>query len=194
MEKALQRLAEANLNSKSTTSSSTQDSTTQITEDNIPKVNITVVDTPSNIPSAQTNQFSALFKGIPKALLEKVRAKQAARALEAMTRTPNADKEAALYSRLPELAKLLRNIFVAEKKSVLSMDVVVQKLDNSFRIKLTLQEIEEHIRELCKLLPMWANIHNVRKADYLKLDKNIELAKVIKRLEILAENKINPAS
>jgi len=123
-----------------------------------------------------------------------VRAKQAAKALEAMTRTPNADKEAALYSRLPELAKLLRNIFVTEKKSVLPMEVVIQKLDNSFRTKLTLQEMEEHIRQLCKLLPTWISMHNVRKVDYLKLDKNVELAKVIKRLEILANDKVKTAS
>jgi len=111
-----------------------------------------------------------------------------------MTRTPNADKEAALYSRLPELAKLIRNIFVAEKKGVLSMEAVIQKLDNSFRMKLTLQEMEEHIRQLCKLLPMWINIHNVRKVNYLKLDKHVELAKVIKRLEILANDKVKTAS
>ncbi|XP_036141576.1 DNA replication factor Cdt1 [Monomorium pharaonis] len=194
MEKALQRLAEANLTSKSKSPSSTQDSTTQTTEDNIPKVNIAIVDTPPNTPSIQTDYLSTLFKGIPKALLEKVRAKQTAKALEAMTRTPNADKEAALYSRLPELAKLLRNIFVAEKKSVLSMEAVIQKLDNSFRTKLTLQEMEEHIRQLCKLLPTWANIHNVRKVDYLKIDKNVELAKLIKQLEILANDKVKPTS
>lgn len=111
-----------------------------------------------------------------------------------MTRTPNADKEAALYSRLPELSKLLRNIFVAEKKGVLPMEAVIQKLDNSFRAKLTSQEMEEHIRQLCKLLPMWASIHNVRKVDYLKLDKNVELAKVIERLEILANDKVKTTS
>ncbi|XP_011163900.2 DNA replication factor Cdt1 [Solenopsis invicta] len=192
MEKALQRLAEANLTSKS--SSLTQDSATQTTENNVPKINIAIVDTPPSTPSMQTNHLSTLFKGIPKALLEKVRAKQTAKALEAMTRTPNADKEAALYSRLPELAKLLRNIFVAEKKSVLPMESVIQKLNNSFRTKLTSQEMEEHIRQLCKLLPTWTNIHNVRKVDYLKLDKNVELAKVIKRLEILANDKVKTTS
>ncbi|KAL6430326.1 hypothetical protein ACFW04_007793 [Cataglyphis niger] len=194
MEKALQRLAEANLTTKSKSPSSTQDSTTQTTEDGIRKVNITIMDTPPITPSTQMNQLNTLLKGIPKALLEKVRARQEAKALEAMTRTPNEDKEAALYSRLPELAKFLRNIFVAERKGVLPLEVVIQKLDNSFRIKLTSQEMEEHVRQLCKLLPMWTNIHTVRKMNYLKLDKNIELAKVIKRLEILANNKVKMTS
>jgi len=73
MEKALQRLAEANLTTKSKSSLSTQDSTTQTTKDNIPKVNIAIVDNPPNTPSIQTDHFATLFKGIPKALLEKVR-------------------------------------------------------------------------------------------------------------------------
>lgn len=107
-----------------------------------------------------------------------------------MTRTPNKDKEAILYSRLPELAKILRNIFVAEKKGVLLLETVIQKLDNSFRTKLTPHETEEHIRLLCKLLPMWTSIRNVRKANYLKLDKDADVAKMIKRLEMLANDKV----
>ncbi|KMQ93182.1 dna replication factor cdt1 [Lasius niger] len=194
MEKALQRLAEANLTTKSKSPSSTQDSTTQITDDDIPKVNIGIMDTPPITPSTQVKHLNTLFKGIPKALLEKVRARQEAKALEAMTRTPNANKEAALYSRLPDLAKILRNVFVAERKGVLPLEAVIQKLDNSFRTKLTSQEMEEHIRQLCKLLPTWASIHNVRKVNYLKLDKNLELAKVIKRLENLANEKVKTTS
>lgn len=73
MERALQRLAEANLTSKSKSPSSTQDSITQTTEDGVPRVNIAIVDTPPSTPSTQTNHLSTLFKGIPKALLEKVR-------------------------------------------------------------------------------------------------------------------------
>lgn len=73
MEKALQRLAEANLTSKSTSPTSVQDSTTQTIEDNIRKVNIAIVDTPPTTPSTRTNYVDQ-FKGIPKALLEKVSA------------------------------------------------------------------------------------------------------------------------
>ncbi|XP_025072868.1 DNA replication factor Cdt1-like, partial [Pogonomyrmex barbatus] len=71
MEKALQRLAEANLTSKSKSPFSTKDSMT--VENGIPKVNIAIVDTPPSMPSIQTNHLATLFKGIPKALLEKVR-------------------------------------------------------------------------------------------------------------------------
>lgn len=72
MGRALQRLAEATLTSKSKSPSSTQDSTTQTTEDGILRVNIAIVD-PPNTPSIQTDHLNTLFKGIPKTLLEKVR-------------------------------------------------------------------------------------------------------------------------
>ncbi|XP_011151430.1 DNA replication factor Cdt1 [Harpegnathos saltator] len=191
MEKALQRLAEAKMTSKSTSASPTQDSMIQTTKNNIPNVNSAIVDTPPITPSVHQDMYlTKAFKGIPKSLLEKVRARQAAKALEEMTRTPSADKEATLYSRLPELAKILRNIYVSEKKGVLPMETVVQRLDNSFRIKLTPNEMDEHLRLLCKLLPTWTSIHNVRKIDYLKLNRNADVAKVIRRLEMLANDKI----
>ncbi|XP_011151432.2 DNA replication factor Cdt1 isoform X1 [Harpegnathos saltator] len=190
--KALQKLAEARIiESKSISASSTQNSMTQITENNIPKVNSAIVDTLSTTQNVHQDIYlTKTFKGIPKSLLEKVRARQAAKALEGMTKTPSADKEATLYSKLPQLAKILRNIYMSEKKGVLPMETVVQRLDNSFRIKLTPNEMDEHLRLLCKLLPTWTSIHNVRKIDYLKLNRNADVAKVIRRLETLASDKI----
>ncbi|KZC04828.1 PREDICTED: DNA replication factor Cdt1 [Dufourea novaeangliae] len=189
MEKALQRLADAKMTSKASPEKDEKSASTE-TEDGLRKVNISVVDTPPATPTTQSSYLSVAFKGIPKSLLEKVRAKQAAKALEAMTRTPDANKKAAMYSRLPELSKILRNIFVAEKKGVLAMEFVVEKLENSFKAKLSPNELEEHIRLLCKLLPTWTSIHNVRKVDHLKLQKEVDLGKVIKRLEIMANDKV----
>jgi len=75
MEKALQRLAEANLTSKSEPTSHMQNSLIKTTQDNAQQVNIAIVDTPPTTPSIQSSQNSIdkLFKGIPKALLEKVK-------------------------------------------------------------------------------------------------------------------------
>ncbi|XP_078043063.1 chromatin licensing and DNA replication factor double parked [Augochlora pura] len=189
MEKALQRLAEAKMTSKASPERDEKNSSTQ-TVDSMRNVNISIVDTPPATPTIQNNFINSALKGIPKALLEKVRAKQAAKALEAMTRTPDADKEATMYSRLPELSKILRNIFVAERKGVLTMEFVIGKLENSFKAKLTPNELEEHIRLLCKLLPIWTSIHNVRKIDYLKLQKEVDLGKVVKKLELMANHKV----
>lgn len=72
LEKALQRLADANMTSKSASPSHTQDSMTQTAENNTAKVN-TIVDTPPTTPSVHEDIYlSKAFKGIPKSLLEKV--------------------------------------------------------------------------------------------------------------------------
>jgi len=73
IEKALQRLAEANLTAKSKSLSSMQDFTTQTREDGIPKVNVAIMDNPI-MPSTQIKHLNTkLFKGISKTLLEKVK-------------------------------------------------------------------------------------------------------------------------
>ncbi|KAK0168255.1 hypothetical protein PV327_002079 [Microctonus hyperodae] len=190
MEKALQRLADAKMTSMSNNVTLTADKSSETTSQTINKVDIAVVDTPPDTPKTQNSFVNPALKGIPKALLERVRAKQAAKALEAMTRTPNEDKEAAIYSRLPDMSKIVRNIFVAEKKGVLTLEFVIEKLDNSYRTKLTSNELEDHIRLMCQLLPTWATIHHVRKMDYLKIAKDVDIAKVVKRFEILANDKI----
>lgn len=76
MEKALQRLADANLTSKSRSPSSIQNSVVETTDDNIRKVNIAIVDTPPATPTVQSNYLAETFKGIPQALLEKVRVRK----------------------------------------------------------------------------------------------------------------------
>lgn len=153
-------------------------------------VEISIVDTPPATPKTIKPSTNPLLKGIPLSLLEKVRAKQAAKALEMMTRSSDQSKEAVMYTRLPEMAKIIRNIFVSEKKGVLPLEFVVKKLDDSYRTKLTLNELEEHIRLMSKLLPLWATIPVVRKVNYLKLAKDFDMAKVIKRLEVLADEKV----
>nr|CAI5819949.1 unnamed protein product [Callosobruchus analis] len=132
---------------------------------------------------------TSVLKGIPKALLEKVRQKQAAKALVSMTRTAEKEKLVETYSRLPEIARLTRNIFVAEKKSVLSLETVIEKLGNCYRTTLSKSEMEEHLRIIEKEVPNWLIFHFLRKCDYIKLNKDADLSIVIAKLEYLAKQK-----
>ncbi|TMW53531.1 hypothetical protein DOY81_001408 [Sarcophaga bullata] len=143
--------------------------------------------TESTDPAA--NVTSNLLKGVPKSLLERIRAKQAAKALDAMTRRPSQDQEAAIYSRLPELARHLRNVFITERKGVLTQEVVIKKIQNSFRTCLTIQEIENHLKLMAKQVPAWLAFHEVRKTMYLKINKEMDLSKIIERLETVANEK-----
>ncbi|XP_074035173.1 chromatin licensing and DNA replication factor double parked [Leptinotarsa decemlineata] len=132
---------------------------------------------------------SSALKGIPNALLEKVRQRQAAKALLSMTRSVDQEKEVQVYSRLPELARLTRNLFVSEKKSVLPLDIVVDKLGNSYRGNLTKVEMEEHLKVISKEVPTWLVFHDIRNRVYLKLAKNADVSMVIDKLENIVKQK-----
>lgn len=127
--------------------------------------------------------------GLPAGLLERVRAKQAARAMEAMTRTPAQAKEAVRLTRLPEIARIIRNLFVAEKKSVLPREMVLQKLADSYREGLARGELDDHLKLLAEKTPGWITFCTLRKTDYVKLSRNADMSKVMTRLGTLAEEK-----
>lgn len=134
-------------------------------------------------------EIQSVLRGIPKALLEKVRQKQAAKALMSITISSDKEKEIQMYSRLPEIARVTRNIFVAEKKGVLPLGVVIDKLENSFRSYLTRDEMEEHLKIISKEAPGWLVFHDVRHTKYIKLSKNADLGLVLKKLNKLVEQK-----
>lgn len=141
-------------------------------------------------PADSTNDVTSnLLKGVPKSLLEKIRAKQAAKALDAMTRRPSQDQEATMYSRLPELARHLRNVFITERKGVLMLEIVIKKIQNSYRACLTAQELETHLKLMAKEVAAWVSFHEVRKTMYLKIAREMELKKVIAKLEEVANEK-----
>lgn len=144
---------------------------------------------PTETEIAANKEVENLLKGVPKSLLERIRAKQAAKALDAMTRRPSQDEEATMYSRLPELSRHLRNVFITERKGVLTLEIVIKKIQNSFRTSMTCKDIENHLKLIVKVCPQWIGFHEVRKTMYLKIAKDMDMGKVIEKLESVANEK-----
>ena len=61
-----------------------------------------------------------------------IRAREAAKAAREMTRSAPESAELERLSRLPEMARIVRNFFVAEKKAALPWDTVSTKLASSY--------------------------------------------------------------
>lgn len=134
--------------------------------------------------TAAVDPMSVLLKGVPKSLLERIRAKQAAKALDAMTRRPSQDKEAVKYERLPDLARHLRNIFVTESRNVLKIEVVLAKLENSFRERLTKERMKEMLELVAREVPnQWLSFPHIADVHYVKIKKDVPLGEVIAVLE-----------
>ena len=180
MERALERLEakkrEDQSKKQSETITNTKETETE-TKKEFPKMVQTEEKPKTEDPLAAT------LKNVPKSLLEKIRAKQAAKALDEMTRRPSEEKEAIKYGRLPEIARHVRNVFVTERKGVLQLEQTLVKIENSYRGKLTLKELEEHLKAMSTLVPHWISFHEVRKTIFVKIAKDADLTKVIGLLE-----------
>lgn len=148
----------------------------------------TNASTQTHQPSTSVvNIINPALRNLPTALLEKVKAKQAAKALEAMTRSSKHDEKFMIYSRLPDLARTLRNIFVTERKNVLALNIILSKLESSFKSNVSARDLQRDIQMLGEESPEFIKLHNIRNTAYLKLDKNAVLKKVTSKLDALAE-------
>ncbi|KAL7833421.1 hypothetical protein AOLI_G00283810 [Acnodon oligacanthus] len=133
-------------------------------------------------PDVTPVQTPSALKGVSQSLLERIRAKEAQKLRAAMTRNPEQEERLAMMSRLPELARILRNVFVAEKKPALIMEIACNRMIASYRSSLSTGEMEKHLRLLVELAPEWLTMHLIRKDFYLKLNKNTNMNLVLEKL------------
>ncbi|KAL2300108.1 hypothetical protein Nmel_012068 [Mimus melanotis] len=92
-----------------------------------------------------------------------------------------------LDRRLPAMARVLRGVFVAEKKPALSMELLCARLADSCPELVAPGEMEKHVRLLAELLPDWVGVHTLRTDTYVKLDKEKDLGLVTERLNKAAK-------
>ncbi|NXW49943.1 CDT1 factor, partial [Nyctiprogne leucopyga] len=125
---------------------------------------------------------SSALKGVSQALLERIRAKEAQKLQALMTRDPRQEERLAMLGRLPAMARVLRNVFVAEKKQALTMEVACARMADSYDAQMSPGEMEKHLRLFAELLPDWVGIHALRTDTYIKLDKGKDLSLITERL------------
>lgn len=142
-------------------------------------------------PPKPVLESGSILKGIPKALLEKVRQKQAAKAFESMTRSVDKEKEAQLYAKLPEVAGLARYLFVTEKKNTLPLELVLDKLCNSYRVFTNQKEMEMYLKTIEKEVSGWLTFYEKTGCVYVKLDRMADLSLVKNKLQNLANKKMS---
>ncbi|KAM8851974.1 DNA replication factor Cdt1 isoform 2-T2 [Synchiropus picturatus] len=129
-----------------------------------------------------TTQVPTALRGVPQTLLDRIRAKEAQKLQAAMTRNPEQEGRLVMISRLGELARILRTVFVAEKKPALIMEVLCNRMVSSYRSALSTGEMEKHVRLLAELVPDWLTILPVRKDFYVKVNRNTEVSLVLEQL------------
>ncbi|XP_013858463.1 DNA replication factor Cdt1 isoform X2 [Austrofundulus limnaeus] len=136
----------------------------------------------SSSSSTPAAQLPASLKGVSQSLLDRIRAKEAQKLQAAMTRSSAQEERLLMMSRLGELARILRSVFVAEKKAALIMEVACNRMVASYRSALSTGEMEKHLRLLAEVAADWLSVLQIRKDFYLKLNKNMDLSIVLEKL------------
>jgi len=139
---------------------------------------VAAVMSPQKAPSSNSTGLA----GLNPALIAKIKAKEAARAKLEMTRKPEQVKLLGQLAKLPELARMIRNLFIAEKKAALEVQFVCKKLTSCLPFGTEKETVEENLRLLTKISKGWLNIHLVGSAEYFKMDKT-DINKVCMKLE-----------
>ncbi|XP_065601425.1 DNA replication factor Cdt1 [Cyrtonyx montezumae] len=142
---------------------------------------------PALSKAASPASTSSALRGVSQELLERIRAKEARRLQALMTRAVGQEERVAALGRLPAVARILRGIFVAEKKQALPMELACARVADSHPTQVAAGEMEKHLRLLAELLPDWVTIHTIRNDTYIKLDKHVELGLVTEKLEKAAK-------
>ncbi|NXB58357.1 CDT1 factor, partial [Struthidea cinerea] len=130
---------------------------------------------------------SSVLRGVSQGLLDRIRAKEARQLQALLTRDARQEERAALLARLPAMARVLRSVFVAEKKPALSMELLCARLADSCPELVAPGEMEKHVRLFAELLPDWVGVHALRTDTYVKLDKEKDLGLVTERLNKAAK-------
>ncbi|CAG0914925.1 unnamed protein product [Notodromas monacha] len=146
----------------------------------------------------------AINKPVPKELkkfssnlLEKIRAREAQKNVRSMLRSDDEEKRLKQLQRLPDLARIAHNIFVSERKDVIPLDVVVDRISYSYTGALSKGDIRKHVELLTAemkgvriqnsvgtgLPEDWIQIISSSEgAQFIRLDKRSDLKVVVNTL------------
>ena len=134
-------------------------------------------------PVIEKPNLSSKLKGINSSLLERIRKKEAEKLRTELTRNPASEKRMDQLEKLPDLIRILRSVFVGERKGALTIDLVIKKLTDSNKFGLNKVETQSHLELMMEELPKWVTKHKLSSGVYIKLDKKADLNKIILTLE-----------
>eukprot|EP00871_Galdieria_phlegrea_P004208 jgi/Galph1/4789/GphlegSOOS_G3476.1 len=97
-------------------------------------------------------------------------------------------KQQLLYSRLPKLADFIRTTFFTCKKTVLPMDLLLQKLKNQESLPFSFEELCEQLVEISRIVPEWLQIEDNNITKLVKLSSHLNYSNVRKKIVKLNEN------
>ncbi|KAH9510978.1 replication licensing factor Cdt1 [Dermatophagoides farinae] len=122
---------------------------------------------------------SGLLKGISSDLLNKVRAKEAAKLARLMRRPPEKDREIRMLSKLVDISRIIYDCFLGSSIRSIEKEDLIQRISNS--MPMSIGESRSHLDYLCKfeldvIGTKWIKVIQLQNAEYIQIDTTYPLA------------------
>ncbi|KAL6058443.1 replication licensing factor Cdt1 [Balamuthia mandrillaris] len=133
------------------------------------------------------------LKNVPAHVVANVRRKEEQRALEERDGTAAARRRKEFLDTLPLLCDMLRSFYVAEKKTCLGLDVIVEKVCSAYtqghNLKMSNLDITNRLKVLCGIAPEWLRILDYGKGEqYLKVSRTTRYSEVKDKVDIAVKD------
>lgn len=130
------------------------------------------------------------LQGLPQKQIDKILAKEAELAAREMSVDKVKDERIRKLRRLPELARIVKSVYVTEKKPALEVKIVSKKAVQSYPGNISDDNMLKDLTHLREVTKTWLSYHKIQGKEYLKINQSMYLNKVFEDIEkMLADEK-----
>ena len=125
------------------------------------------------------------LQGLPQKLIEKILAKEAEQAAKDMLVNKDQEMVVKKLRRLPELTRILKGIFVTERKPALLLKIITSKALASYPGQISQDALLADIKQIVEISNKWISIVKIQGNEYLKINANLDVNLVVADIEKL---------
>jgi len=123
------------------------------------------------------------LQGLPQKLIDKILAKEAEQAAKDMLVDKVKEDRIKQLRRLPEIARILKSLFVTERKPALLFKLVTKKALASYPGNMSEDNMIKDIKYTGEITGNWVTMVKIQGNEYLKINNGIDINNIVAQLE-----------
>jgi len=123
------------------------------------------------------------LQGLPQKLIDKILAKEAEQAAKDMLVDKVKEDKIKQLRRLPEIARILKSLFVTERKPALLFKLVTKKALASYPGNMSEDNMIKDIKYTGEITGNWVTMVKIQGNEYLKINNGIDINNIVAQLE-----------
>ena len=131
------------------------------------------------------------LQGLPQKLIDKILVKEAEKAAKDMLTDKSKEDKVRRLRRLPEIARLVKSVFISERKTALLTPIVLKKVVDSYPGQMSTDNMTKDLKYLVEVTSGFISFVSVQGKEYLKLNSAADINKVVGELDKLFEKAKN---